>query len=151
MVLASGGGSRAMATCPKWQLPNPDTADACIWCGRHQFASTATPVAVAAPVTSPSSDSRPLPLSSHANLILTPTPRGASGDVRTLASTPAALALQHAVNTPVPSDTAPPSIQAKLIVIRGQRINQEFPLYPGRNMIGRFADRPVDIDLGTQE
>ncbi|MFO0804506.1 MAG: FHA domain-containing protein [Gemmataceae bacterium] len=68
-----------------------------------------------------------------------------------MAATPAALAGQLAVTTPVPSDTAPPSIQAKLVVLRGQRINQEYPLYPGRNMLGRFADRPVDIDLGAQE
>jgi len=143
-----------MPTCPKCQLPNPDSAEACIWCGRHKFVANAEPVAVAvasgAVLASPF-DSRPVPLSSHANLILTPAPKGASAETRTLAATPAALASQHAVTTPVPSDTAPPSIQAKLVVIRGQRINHEYPLYAGRNMIGRFADRPVDIDLGVQE
>ena len=149
-----------MATCPKCRLPNPETAEGCIWCGRHKFSTAESPVAVAAaPVAAAAAvapapiaaDSHPLPLSSHANLILTPAPKGASAETRTLAATPAALASQHAVNTPVPSDTAPPRIQAKLIVIRGQRINQEYPLYPGRNMLGRFADRPVDIDLGAQE
>lgn len=146
-----------MPTCPKCQLPNPDSAEACIWCGRHKFVANAEPVAVAAgvgaaaaPMATPF-DSRPVPLSSHANLILTPSPKANSAETRTLAATPAALAGQLAVTTPVPSDTAPPSIQAKLVVIRGQRINQEYPLYPGRNMIGRFADKPVDIDLMAQE
>ena len=36
-------------------------------------------------------------------------------------------------------------------MIRGQKINHEYPLYEGRNVIGRFADRPVDIDLVFQE
>lgn len=141
-----------MATCPKCQLPNPDSAEACIWCGRHKFVANAAPVAVAAAAEAVPVDSRPaMPLSSHANLILTPAPKSTSSETRTLAATPAALAGQLAVTTPVPSDTAPPSIQAKLVVLRGQRINQEYPLYPGRNMLGRFADRPVDIDLGAQE
>lgn len=138
-----------MATCPKCQLPNPDSSAVCIWCGRHSFAASSAPVAVAAAVGSPSAEPVAQPLSSHANLIFTPAPR--SAETRTQPATPAALALQHAITTPVPSDTAPPSIQAKLVVIRGQRIGQEFPLYLGRNMLGRFADRPVDIDLGTQE
>ena len=146
-----------MATCPKCQLPNPDSADACIWCGRHKFVEepvAAVAVAVGAPMApmaTPAPESRPVPLSSHANLILTPAPKSVSSETRTLAATPAALAVQHAVTTPVPSDTAPPRIQAKLVVLRGQRINHEYPLYPGRNMMGRFADKPVDIDLGAQE
>lgn len=136
-----------MATCPKCQLPNPEAGDACIWCGQHQLEAGEALVSVGAAVTS--SDSRPL--SSHTNLILTPTIRSGSVENRTVAATPNALAVQHAVPTPVPSDTTPPGLQAKLVVIRGQRINQEFPLYPGRNLIGRFADRPVDIDLIAQE
>jgi hypothetical protein len=142
-----------MATCPKCQLPNPDPAECCIWCGRHRFGAVVEPAAVAAATVVPTvtPDSRSGPLSSHTDLILTPGPKGSSGDIRTLASTPAALAGQHAMNTPVPSDTAPQGMQAKLLVIRGQRVNHEYPLYPGRNMLGRFAERPVDIDLGIQE
>ena len=30
-------------------------------------------------------------------------------------------------------------------------MNASYPLYDGRNTIGRFADRPVDIDLEGQE
>jgi hypothetical protein len=140
-----------MATCPKCQLPNPETAEGCIWCGYVPSATVVEPVAAAAIASDDRTPTGPTPLSSHTNLILTPVVQGGSVDTRTLAATPAAIAVQHGVSTPVPTDTAPPLLQAKLVVIRGQRINQEYPLYPGRNMIGRFADRPVDIDLGIQE
>jgi pSer/pThr/pTyr-binding forkhead associated (FHA) protein len=38
-----------------------------------------------------------------------------------------------------------------LVVLRGQRVAAEYPIYEGRNTIGRFVDKPVDIDLVTQE
>lgn len=46
---------------------------------------------------------------------------------------------------------AAPAIRPKLVVLRGMKINAEYPIYDGRNMIGRFADKPVDIDLMAQE
>ena len=39
----------------------------------------------------------------------------------------------------------------RLVVLRGLKINAEYPIYEGRNTIGRFADKPVDIDLVSQE
>ena len=39
----------------------------------------------------------------------------------------------------------------KLVVIRGQRLNVEYPLYAGDNYIGRTDEKPVDIDLDDQE
>jgi hypothetical protein len=42
-------------------------------------------------------------------------------------------------------------IRPKLIVLRGLRIDVEYPVYEGRNTVGRFADKPVDIDLMNQE
>jgi hypothetical protein len=44
-----------------------------------------------------------------------------------------------------------PAGRPKLVVLRGLRINAEYPIYEGRNTIGRFADKPVDIDLVSQE
>ncbi len=38
-----------------------------------------------------------------------------------------------------------------MLVLRGQRINVEYPLYDGDNFIGRADERPVDIDLEDQE
>lgn len=39
----------------------------------------------------------------------------------------------------------------KLVVIRGQKKEIEYPLNLGRNMIGRTDAKPVDIDLDLQE
>lgn len=39
----------------------------------------------------------------------------------------------------------------KLIVIRGQKLNIEYPIYTGDNFIGRTDEKPVDIDLEDQE
>ena len=45
----------------------------------------------------------------------------------------------------------PGNAQPRLLVLRGQKRNVEYPIYEGRNTIGRFADKPVDIDLVSQE
>ncbi len=45
----------------------------------------------------------------------------------------------------------PPGAQPRLIVIRGQKINAEYPIYPYLNFIGRADEKPVDIDLEDQE
>jgi hypothetical protein len=39
----------------------------------------------------------------------------------------------------------------KLVVLRGQRVNVEYPIYEGDNFIGRSDDKAVDIDLEDQE
>jgi len=46
----------------------------------------------------------------------------------------------------IPAGAAP-----KLVVMRGQKIGMEFPVYPGENYIGRSDEKPVDIDLEDQE
>jgi hypothetical protein len=51
-----------------------------------------------------------------------------------------------AAGAPLPEGAAP-----KLRVIRGQKINHEFPIYEGNNFIGRADEQPVDIDLEDQE
>jgi hypothetical protein len=40
---------------------------------------------------------------------------------------------------------------AKLNVIRGRRLNVDYPLYEGANLIGRRDDRPVDVDVSDLE
>jgi hypothetical protein len=49
--------------------------------------------------------------------------------------------------TPAPA----PTVRPKLVVLRGMKIGFEYPVYEGRNTVGRFADKPVDIDLVCQE
>jgi hypothetical protein len=50
-----------------------------------------------------------------------------------------------------PAPAPPPNLRAKLVVLRGAKISVEYPIYEGRNTVGRFADKPVDIDLFNQE
>jgi len=61
-------------------------------------------------------------------------------------ATPAAVAPAASGKTSVPPGASP-----KLVVIRGQKVNMEFPIYPDNNFIGRADDKPVDIDLEDQE
>lgn len=48
---------------------------------------------------------------------------------------------------------APPAVRGfRLIVVRGERLGQEYPLLPGKNFIGRSTpEKPADIDLTSQE
>jgi hypothetical protein len=39
----------------------------------------------------------------------------------------------------------------KLLVLRGERIDVQYTVYPGKNYIGRTDEKPVDIDLENQE
>jgi hypothetical protein len=52
---------------------------------------------------------------------------------------------------PPAAPPTPPPVRPKLVVLRGIRIGTEYPVYEGRNTVGRFADKPVDIDLVSQE
>jgi len=69
----------------------------------------------------------------------------------------AAIQSQETVTTPAnnvgdqSATPVPPAVPPKLLVLRGVKIGVEYPIYEGRNTIGRFADKPVDIDLLTQE
>ncbi len=45
----------------------------------------------------------------------------------------------------------PEKIKPYLVVIRGVKINLQYPIYPGKNYIGRTDEKPVDIDLENQE
>jgi pSer/pThr/pTyr-binding forkhead associated (FHA) protein len=58
-------------------------------------------------------------------------------------------ATARADQNPTPAGT--PVVVPKLVVLRGLKINFEYPIYEGRNTVGRFADKPVDIDLVCQE
>lgn len=59
--------------------------------------------------------------------------------------------------TPAPEPVAatggalPAGSAPRLRVIRGLKINEEFPIYEGQNYIGRADEQPVDIDLESQE
>ncbi len=44
-----------------------------------------------------------------------------------------------------------PGLRPRFVVVRGGRLNSEYPIYDGENFIGRSDDAPVDIDLCDQE
>jgi hypothetical protein len=62
-----------------------------------------------------------------------------------------------AAPAPAPVAAAPaaaklgPDAKPRLVVLRGLKINVEYPVYEGNNFIGRADEKPVDIDLDDQE
>jgi pSer/pThr/pTyr-binding forkhead associated (FHA) protein len=71
-------------------------------------------------------------------------------------STPAAApAAATPAATPAPAPPVgavlPAGAQPRLLVLRGQKRNVEYPIYEGLNFIGRADEKPVDIDLEDQE
>jgi len=50
-----------------------------------------------------------------------------------------------------PAAKLPEGAQPKLVVLRGLKINVEYPVYEGHNFVGRSDEKPVDIDLDDQE
>jgi hypothetical protein len=72
---------------------------------------------------------------------------------------PAAITMPASA-IPAPGSLAPgaadagtlaPDAQPRLLVLRGQKRNVEYPIYDGHNFIGRADEKPVDIDLEDQE
>ncbi len=60
----------------------------------------------------------------------------------------------HPAETPSPAQTPradEPTTRPQLVVIRGEIPGTVYPLLPGRNYLGRMAERPIDIDLTGQE
>jgi len=58
--------------------------------------------------------------------------------------------------TPPPTAAAVPGATAtdtrpRLVVTRGEKIDMQYPIYAGKNFLGRTDEKPVDIDLENQE
>jgi pSer/pThr/pTyr-binding forkhead associated (FHA) protein len=59
---------------------------------------------------------------------------------------------QPALAEAVPAGAGiPPGTEPKLVVLRGQKRNAEYPLFEGPNFVGRADEKPVDVDLEDQE
>jgi hypothetical protein len=67
------------------------------------------------------------------------------------ADRPAPRLTDHGCLAPADTPSPVPTQAFKLLVIRGLRINVEYPLCEGQNLVGRSDDRPVDVDLRDQE
>ena len=118
-----------MLKCPFCNFDNEEGALFCEQC-KSDLSSVpvAAPVAEAVPV---------------AEAIPEPAPAPAPAPAAPAPAAPAAAA---------PSGpSVPAGSQPKLVVIRGQKVNAEFPIYPDLNFIGRSDEKPVDIDLEDQE
>jgi hypothetical protein len=74
-----------------------------------------------------------------------PPPAPPAAEAPEPAATPAPAA------PPAPAAALPPGAEPRLLVLRGQKRNVEYPLYEGHNFIGRADEKPVDIDLEDQE
>jgi pSer/pThr/pTyr-binding forkhead associated (FHA) protein len=109
----------------------------------------------AVPVATPVEEA-PLPLPVPA-MAPPPVEPAAAVPPPTPAPTPAPAAPAPAAASAAPAPAAPAvgklpdGAQPKLVVIRGQKIGAEFPIYPDLNFIGRADEKPVDIDLEDQE
>jgi hypothetical protein len=69
----------------------------------------------------------------------------------TASAPPAAAAPPPPAAAPAPGGAIPAGAEPRLLVLRGQKRNVEYPLYEGHNFIGRADEKPVDIDLEDQE
>jgi hypothetical protein len=67
-------------------------------------------------------------------------------------TTPPSAAPTAAASAPAAEPVPlPAGAQPRLLVLRGQKRNVEYPIYEGHNFIGRADEKPVDIDLEDQE
>jgi hypothetical protein len=122
-----------MLKCPYCQFDNEDGALFCEQCKSDLggvAAAEAVPVAAAVAV-----EAAPL----EAAVMAEAAPVAAAPAAAPAGAAPAA-------GVPLPAGSQP-----KLVVIRGQKINAEYPVYEGLNFIGRADEKPVDIDLEDQE
>jgi pSer/pThr/pTyr-binding forkhead associated (FHA) protein len=117
-----------MIRCPRCQVEAPSTTALCPVC-RGELAPGEEP---------PTLRTKPKLLVVRA-APKPPATRKTDHDVR-----PQSTAVVEPAHTPI---AAPP----RLRVVRGLKIHAEYPLYDGRNLIGRGDDEPVDIDLRDQE
>lgn len=129
-----------MLKCPYCQFDNEDGALFCEQCKSDLggVAAEAVPVAAAVAVEAAPMEAMAVeaaPVMAEAAPVVEAAP---------VAAAPAAA--PAAAGAPLPAGSAP-----KLVVIRGQKINAEYPIYEGLNFIGRADEKPVDIDLEDQE
>jgi pSer/pThr/pTyr-binding forkhead associated (FHA) protein len=160
-----------MVKCPFCQFNNEDGALFCEQC-KSDLASVApaavepVPVAAVLEEAVPVAAIEPIPVASPEPAV----PVAAVIDTPAVPVEEAPLPIPVPAMAPPPVETAPApapapaaaapaaagaklpeGAQPKLVVIRGQKINAEFPIYPDLNFIGRADEKPVDIDLEDQE
>jgi hypothetical protein len=147
-----------MATCPLCLFPNAADAAMCARCGKFRFPDDAgEPSVVSELNTRIVSQMHDVAVVDEGSSRTVRGPLTVPGSAMRTAvgSVAAAMGAENSdtysmvsvETTPEPLAPATP----RLVVIRGEKVNAEFPIYGGKNFIGRSADKPVDIDLTAQE
>jgi len=148
-LVASAAAPPAMAEPPGMQdaIPLAAVIEEAIPMAAVAVGDIQTPIAVA---------TASAPTAPIASAVASPPPAPDVPFAEAVASAPAApppaVATAAAPAAPVAEGARlAPDAKPKLVVLRGQKINQEFPIYDGLNFIGRADEKPVDIDLEDQE
>jgi hypothetical protein len=109
----------------------------------------AAPAAAPAPAAPAAAAPAPAPAAAAPAAPASPTlPAGGIPAPAVAPSAPAAPAPAAPAAAPA---ALPANAQPRLLVLRGQKRNVEYPVYEGLNFIGRADEKPVDIDLEDQE
>ncbi len=157
-----------MATCPLCLHANPATSSVCTRCGKFRFPSPAAAEEFDSVNTS-EMRTRIVAEIEHeidAEESARRTIRGpmtvpqsnpkSKSAIRSALSTVKATLISDSSDaySVVPVDVTPPPLAPappRLVVVRGEKPNVEFPVYDGKNYLGRASDKAVDIDLTGQE
>jgi hypothetical protein len=145
-----------MLKCPFCNFDNEEGALFCEQCKSDLSGVEPTPASPAVPVahvleeTVPMAQAMPEAAVVAAVLESTPAPLPPAAVAETPPTPPAAPATPAAA-PPAAGEPLAADAQPKLVVIRGQKLNAEYPIYPDLNFIGRADEKPVDIDLEDQE
>ena len=79
-------------------------------------------------------------------------PQQADGDMAKTSPVPMGeVQAERPAPTAAATTPLPPGSKPKLVVLRGQRVNVEYPLYYGDNYVGRADEKPVDVDLESRQ
>jgi FHA domain len=148
-----------MIKCTECGYENTDGLDYCDGCGAKLNPAAPAPSepakAEAAPSEPAPAEAAPVPQpeGAPAEPEAAPPPSEApTGEIKAEAAAPAA-----AVEAPAPeAAAAPAAFKAKLMLVRGGRKGQEFPLEEGNNLVGRWdpetgAFPEVDLDADDPE
>jgi FHA domain len=150
-----------MATCPLCLFSNSADATECNRCGKFRFPSAELALAgvfdsytsvVSAEDGSMATSMRTVrgPASGPCSATIIGATRSGLGTLPANTAIPSVsddtgmhTVVANVAASPLPAIRAP-----KLVVIRGERMDAvPFPIYEGKNYVGRASDKPVDIDL----
>lgn len=158
-----------MATCPLCLFANPADSSVCTRCGKFRFPNAAaaeefdsvpasemrTRVVAELEYELAADESARRTIRGPMTVPSSGTKSGLKSAIRSALSTVKATAIADSdAYSVVPVETTPPPLaptMPRFVVIRGEKVNVEFPVYNGKNYLGRAADKPVDIDVTGQE